>query len=249
MFSDLTRLLDELPDELGTLDGTSIPAQNGAKDPSMLAAMEQTTQKHQQLSQLLSSNSTPVPSNNSPQNQITVSGANLGGLGNSLNSLNSVKSPLTNNLSSPNVAVSRAPTSTPSSMNNDILTNVSYSSIAAGIGNNAVSSSPIFSSMSMVNTLNKPMTSQALMNSGNANMHQPNQIMNGPHLGIGSGAGVARSGANTMGGMSSLQGTLSPGMMPNTNMNSTMTTNQLDMNHPSLSTPPTQMIQVGFTLY
>ena len=68
-------------------------------------------------------------------------------------------------------------TSLPHSLSNDLLASSAYNSIVSS----TATSSPMVGAMSIANSLNKPMTSQALLNSGNVNMHQ-NQLMNGPQM-------------------------------------------------------------------
>lgn len=232
-------LLAELPDELANPGTSPSISENGTKD-----LLPDTLQKHQQLSQLLSSNNTPVSNSGLGQASLIDMG---------LNSFNAVKSPMQNSLSSPpNISVSKAvSTSTAHGLNNDIL-NVAYSS---SIGTScAVSNSSIFS-MSVANPMSKPMTSQALKNNGTANMHQ-NQLMNGPHVGLNSGASLQRGVATTM-GLSNLQATLSqsPNMMANTTMSTInsmaagqLQNNQLDLNHPMNTSQP-QLVQVCFTFH
>ena len=166
-----------------------------------------------------------------------------------LNSLNNaVKSPMQNNLASPpNINVSKAVSTSSTHMNNDIL-NVAYSSIGTS---SAVSNSSIFSTgMSVANPMNKPMTSQALKNNGNANIH----LLNGPHVGLGTAPGLQRGVATTM-GMPNLQATLSQSanMLANTTMSinsvaaGQLPNNQLDLNHPMNSAQP-QMVQVSYSI-
>ncbi|OWF41886.1 CREB-binding protein [Mizuhopecten yessoensis] len=86
-------IMNDLPDELM---GTGEPPHNGTNDSH--SGQDTTSQRHVQLSQLLSSNPTP-PLNivNSLQNAQNRS-PNVGSIA---NSLNNVKSPLSNSLSSP----------------------------------------------------------------------------------------------------------------------------------------------------
>lgn len=237
---NLNQLLDEvnseLPDELGGLQFVSDAAQNGTRVDSG-AHSDNTTQRHQQLSQLLSS-STPSSSSASPQqNQVHPGPAQSpnigGGLTSSLNSLNSaVKSPLSNSLASPGNVANKGPnTSLPHSLSNDLLTSAAYSNIVSS----TVTSSPVVGAVTMANSLNKPMTSQALMNSGNVNMH-PNQIMNGPQM------RMSNAGAVTT--LSSLQGALG-----NSTVGNSLAAGQLQnpqgLNQPGLNSQ--NLLQVCFT--
>ena len=181
----ISDLLNELPDELANFANPSPGGtQNGARDLAQMLHHDNAPQKHQHLSQLLSNSGPPTMGNanrSSPQNQGPSPSPGVGGLGNNLNNLNNaVKSPLSNNLSSPpHGSVNKAgPTPTPHSMNNDIMTSGAF-----GIGTNSNNvTSSMLASMSMVSTLNsKPMTSQTLMSTAG---HQ-NQMMNGPHIGMG----------------------------------------------------------------
>jgi hypothetical protein len=180
-------LLDQLPDELGSLGTSPGGAQNGAKEPSLPPPDNTSVQRNQQLSRLLSSpSSTPssvgVQNNRaSPQTQIPGAlsqAGHMGGLGSLSNLNNAVKSPLSNNLSSPPNAVGiKAPTSTPHSMNNDLM-GISVAHSISSIGN-LVTSNAVFS---VANSLTStPMTSQTV-STGSANLH-PNQMMNGPLMG------------------------------------------------------------------
>lgn len=87
---------NELPDELmGGTDATQNG--NGSLDPHHLQAMGQdsTSQRHQQLSQLLSNASTPPNSNQSQGPMVPNRSPNMAGM------ISSLKSPLSNSLSSP----------------------------------------------------------------------------------------------------------------------------------------------------
>ena len=186
-------------------------------------------QKHQHLSQLLNSNSSGPPNmgnanRSSPQSQGPCSSPGVGGLGNNLNNLNNaVKSPLSNNLSSPphGPGTKSGPNSTPHSMNNDIMTSGTF---GIGTSSNNVTSS-MLANMSMVSTLNsKPISSQTLMSTAG---HQ-NQMMNGPHLGMGPVGAGPRTVASPM------------NMLGNPNLVNSMAAGQLGvsqgLNHPGLNT-------------
>ncbi len=217
-------LNSELPDELGNpLVPSSDSAQNGTKVETAVHP-ENTTQKHQQLSQLLSSTalSTASPQQNQvhpgPSNSPNIAGGLAAGLGN-LN--NAVKSPLSNSLASPGNVVNKGPhTSLPHSLSNDLLTSSAYSNIASS---STVTSSPMVGAMSMANSLNKPMTSQALINSGNVNMHQT-QLMNGPQMRMNTAVTT----------LSSLPGTLGNSTMANT-LAAGQLQNPQGLNHPGLN--------------
>ena len=239
----ISSLLDELPDELANFANPSPGGtQNGARDPSMSHHDNTSAQKHQQLSQLLASNSSgPTGIGNanrsSPQNQGPCPSPGVGGLGNNLNNLNNaVKSPLSHNLSSPpHVPVNKTgPTSTPHSMNNDIMTS------AAFISSGNVTSSSVLANMSMASTLNsKPMTSQPMKSTAGGGMHQ-NQMMNGPHLGMGPVGGVPRTVASSMnmiGSAANLVNSLAAGQLG-------VGASQ-GLNHPGLNTPQ-QLMKVSF---
>ncbi len=253
LFSEfnLNQLLDEfnseLPDELGNLGpGNGDGTQNGAKMDAPLPPPDNAPQKHQQLSQLLSS-TTPTPSSTaSPQqNQVHPGPAqspNVAGLNTNLNSLNNaVKSPLSNSLGSPmNTGVAKGPnTSLPHSLTNELLTNsvgAAYSNV--GMSSSTITSSPLVGAMSMANTLsNSTMTSQALLNSGNVNLHQQNQFMNGPQMRMNAVPGGAATALSSL-----------PGTLPNSNMgNSLAAAGQLQnppqqgLNHPGLNAQPSLM--------
>lgn len=241
IFSDnaISDLLNELPEELANFANTSPGGtQNGARDPSMLQH-DNTPQKHQHLSQLLASTSSGPPSmtnanRSSPQNQQQGPSPNsaVGGLGNNMNNLNNaVKSPLSNNLSSPphGPVNKTGPTSTPHSLNNDIMTTGTF-----GIGTSSGNvTSSMLASMSMVSTLNsKPMTSQTMMSTAG---HQ-NQMMNGPHIGMGPVGGGSRTVASPM------------NMIGNANLVNSMAAGQLGasqgLNHPGLNAQ-SALIKVG----
>lgn len=133
-----------------------------------------------------------------------------------------MKSPLSNSLSSPGNVVNKGPnTSLPHSLSNDLLASSAYNSIVSS----TATSSPMVGAMSIANSLNKPMTSQALLNSGNVNMHQ-NQLMNGPQM------RMNNTGAVTT--LSSLQGALG-----NSNIGNSLAAGQLQnpqgLNHPGLN--------------
>jgi len=193
----LSKLLDELPDELsvgafGTGSSPTGGTQNGQKElPPIQPQFDNTPQKHQHLSQLLSVTSSPTSapsSTSSASSQIPQNQVSLAGPGN-VNNFNSVKSPLSNSLGSPppNVAGSKVavPTSNmPHSMNSDILSNVAFSS--AGMTSNSISK---MNNMSAANALNT-MTSQAMTSGANMN---PNQLMNGPHQVLRGGAQLSRT--------------------------------------------------------
>ena len=248
----LHKLLDELPDELAFGTGTSPigGTQNGAKElPPIQPQLDNTPQKHQHLSQLLSVASSPssAPSSTGTASpQISQNQVSLAGPGN-VNNFNSVKSPLSNSLASPpqNVAVSKVvvPTSNlPHSMNSEILSNVAFSS--AGMTSNSISK---INNMS-ANALNtKPMTSQALTSGANINQ---NQMMNGPHQGL-RGAQISRS-ITLPSTMSSLQGTFTQANMVANNITNTMTStivaapqvNTQAIGALGISTPQ-QMLKVG----
>ena len=242
-FTNINKLLDELPDEL-SFDGPSSLTglqQNGARDPLGL----DTSQKHQQLSQLLSSSSVP----NSQQGASSQAQAlmAMNSLQHGLNKVNSMASP----------PQSQAMLGLAGKAN-DLLGTPPYSSMAP-------TSSAGFS-VGLPGNMNKPLTSpaltsQSLLNStSNSPLHQPN-LLNGPHLaGLGGpGAGPRGPGpgagptASTMGGMPpvSLQPSMAQGTM--NNMANSMaagqlSANQIDMNHPTLNTTaPTQpLMQVSF---
>lgn len=237
---NIGKLLDELPDELGNLTGdggSNGPlAQNGAKDPLLLPQLDNTSQKHQQLSQLLSNSTPNIPNtvNNalSPQpTQGTVPGTSVPQVLGTLN--NAVKSPLSTNLSSPPMGQHRpGPTSTPHSMNNDMLANAVFSSGAT---------STVMGSFTVASTGNsQPLTTKAMLggvpnNAGN--MHN-NQLMNGPHLGIqNSGPGnpaVNRSIASSLPG---IQGNMMAGgnMGPASAVGAAgQLNNQQTLGHPAL---------------
>ncbi len=239
---NLNQLLDEfnseLPDELGTLGASSDSAQNGTKVETTTAVHpDNTTQKHQQLSQLLSST---TPNSSPQQNQVQPGPSHspniAGGLSNNINSLNNaVKSPLSNSLASPGNVVSKGPnTSLPHSLGNDLLTSTAYSNIVSS----AATSSPMVGAMSMANTLNKPLTSQALMGTGGSvGIHQ-NQLMNGPQMRMNSSAGAASTST-----LSSL-----PGALANSNLGNSLAAGQLQnpqgLNHPGLNSQPILQVRM-----
>ena len=221
----MNQLLDEfnseLPDELGApqFEPSSDNAENRTK-VDIAVHEENTMQKHQQLSQLLAS-SVPSSSASPQQNQGHPGPANspniAGGLGNSINSLNNaVKSPLSNSLSPPGNVVNKGPNiSLPHSLSNDLLTSLAYKYIYS-IASSTTNSSPMVGDMSMANSLNKPMTSQALLNSGNVNMHQ-NQLMNVPQMRMNNaGAVITWSSLTGALGNSNIGNSLAEGQLQNT---------------------------------
>ena len=235
---NLGKLLDlegELPDELRSI----IPenGQNGAKDVQTQQLLQENVNRHQQLSQLLSSNSTTgnnVANNNinSPQTPGSVRSPNID------LALNSVKSPASNNLGSPpgmGVRKTATPnTSTQHSLNHDgnpIMNNTQYNCIAS-------SNNSVMGSTSVVNSLNnKQVTSQTVMNTSSVNMH-PGQMMNGPNFTM-SGGAVTRTVA------SGLPGNLNQGNVLSNALGTNQVGNPQGLSHPGLNANQAQLMKVN----
>ena len=197
-FSEFNFLLDsivtDLPDELND------PSQNGiANDAQLLnsTSQESASQRHQQLSQILSGAPTPPSSTTS---SVTNSGI---GMPNSALSY-AVKSPLTNNLTSPPHVLQQTKPGMPAS-SHFLQDNSNYvSSSTMSLPN---SSSTLVSSLSnSIQNQNPMLSSMAATSHLNANMsmsHPPNQMMNGPQYSVSSvrpvrGVGMPNAG-NAMG--------------------------------------------------
>lgn len=174
----LGMFLDELPDELNLVNDPG-GTQNGAKD-GLVQQEGSSITKHQQLSQLLSSNST-APSNvqNNTATPLMPQQQSVASLAASLATLSS-KTPLTNSLSSPGGLNKDVPTAIPHSMNNDIIASTPFSS--GGTSANNISMGP-GGVVTMANAMNiRPASSQRMMNAGNAHMNMnQTQMINGPH--------------------------------------------------------------------
>lgn len=245
-YSGFLDLETELPDELMG-PGTGDVAHNGTNDPQSLVASNQNnvSQQHHHISQLLQPNSTPPYSggNNSipsPQTQ----GTGPPNRSPNINSINSslghtVKSPVSNNLSSPpHGAVSKVTSSqllNDSSVTSSTSFTMSTNTAGSGIG-----------SMANANAIMKNLNSQSVLNSNTGLLSQtqqhPNQILNGPHYAT-SGHGQVKSVPSTL--TSTLPMTGSSGLISNA-INAQQPGHQ-NMNHPNLNATPSQgaMMKVG----
>ena len=187
--SGFNDLLDDLPDDLVNLTSPAATApQNGAKDPTPIQQPDNTPQKHQQLSQLLSSTTpTPPPVSSSP------GPSNLGTMGvpNSVGTLNALvgmptKNTLPNSLGSPPGMLVSKPSNATHTLTQDLLSSSAGMSVFNSMPNSAPSGG--VGTVTLANALNaaRPATSQALLHvsGGTAGIQQHNQLMNGPHFGL-----------------------------------------------------------------
>jgi len=189
--------MSDLPDELMG-PGPGEPSQNGNNDPQShnTGSIQDTSQKHQLMSQLLAPNSTLAGLTNAMQmnrNQ-NVPGSMT---------LNNVKSPLSNSLSSPpHVTVGKPGSSAQHVSGVSADANFVTSSAAFSIANNSNSGAMVTSAAL------KGIGSHGLNTSGMAVTMGHNQILNGPLSGPNRNLGQnlpIMSQANMIGGVSSQQ--------------------------------------------
>ena len=191
----LDSIVTDLPDELND------PSQNGTNDTHMLAntGHESASQRHQQLSQILSGAPTPPSStaSSAPNSSIGMSNSALN---------NAVKSPLTNSLTSPpHVLQNKAGPPVSSHFLQDNSNFVSSSSLSSLPNSSSTLSSMSLSSMpnSSLQNQNPMLNSMPVTSHMNVNMSHPqNQMMNGPQYSGGirpvRGVGMPNAG-NAMG--------------------------------------------------
>lgn len=174
----------DLPDELmSTSDSTSAP--NGT-DTSQhnVGSQDSASQRHQQLTQLLSNVPTPASSANS-----SIANTNIG-INNALN--NAVKSPLSNSLQSPPHGLVQNKPGPPASSHFISDNNTFVSSSASFSLANSTSSS--LASMSMPSSMSNMPGSMSMNSMSQINVnnipHPQNQMMNGPQYAMNGTGGV-----------------------------------------------------------
>lgn len=164
----LDTIVTDLPDELMCASDKS-SAQNGTTDSGpLLGCQDSASQRHQQLSQLLSNVPTPASS----ATNTSIANTNIS-MNNVLN--NAVKSPMSNSLQSPPHGLVQNKPGPPASSHFSSDNNTFVSSSASfSLAN---SSSISLSSMSMPSSM-----SGSVMNSVSVNniQHPQNQVLNGP---------------------------------------------------------------------